>query len=358
MTRTRPWFPWLRLNGARGLSGVIAGLCLSTGLSAQESGGAAGPQTADPPKLSLSTKSWDFGTRWTGQECQTIVRLRNTGGSTLRVVDVRANCGCTVPSVSGDLVAPGEDAELTIRYDTRRHTPQPKRTVFIQTNEPGSPTHEIQVTGQVRPFVEITPGAGPDFGQLMPDEKTSRTVVIRSLYSKPLDLRLRSVTDEAFRVHLQELEPGKRWQLDMFTSPPLPFGALPSLVFETGVIEVPELHVPVVGMVRSRVSITPETLHVPPGAPSAERTLRLIVRSGNPVQITAIEASQPEIQARVSDTPPKRLSKSDTNHVTAIEVKVEPIAAIRDGATLTIRTDDPECPELKVSVVVGYPKPN
>ena len=62
----------------------------------------------------------DYGTIEKGSDGMRVFTFTNTGNAPLIISDVKASCGCTVPTYSKEAILPGEDGEIEVKYDTKR----------------------------------------------------------------------------------------------------------------------------------------------------------------------------------------------------------------------------------------------
>jgi hypothetical protein len=107
------------------------------------------------PKLEFETEQVDFGTIAQDSEPFRTIKIKNVGDTPLLITNARGSCGCTVPTVPKKPIAPGESAEMKVRYDTKR-LGAINKTVTLTTNEK-NPTKTIRVVGQIEPKPEGTP---------------------------------------------------------------------------------------------------------------------------------------------------------------------------------------------------------
>lgn len=63
-----------------------------------------------------------------------IFTFYNTGDEPLIVSGARANCGCTTPKLSADIVAPGDSATLSVTYDPAGRPGRFEKRVYVDTN--------------------------------------------------------------------------------------------------------------------------------------------------------------------------------------------------------------------------------
>ena len=113
---------------------------------------AAAP-TADGPVVSFDKLSHDFGTINEGEVVETVFTLTNTGNSDLIILNARGSCGCTVPDYPKDQpIAPGDSAEVTVKFDSNNKPNANNRSVTFTTN-----TEKGREVVQIRTFVTPDP---------------------------------------------------------------------------------------------------------------------------------------------------------------------------------------------------------
>ena len=81
--------------------------------------GSAAPPTGltGPGRLVFEETTADFGRLTENEERTRRLSFRNAGGTTLRIVDLKGTCGCTIPQMPKRVWAPGEEGELTVTFD-------------------------------------------------------------------------------------------------------------------------------------------------------------------------------------------------------------------------------------------------
>ena len=109
--------------------------------------------TADGPVVSFDKLSHDFGTINEGEVVETVFTLTNTGNSDLIILNARGSCGCTVPDYPKDQpIAPGDSAEVTVKFDSNNKPNANNRSVTFTTN-----TEKGREVVQIRTFVTPDP---------------------------------------------------------------------------------------------------------------------------------------------------------------------------------------------------------
>lgn len=109
--------------------------------------------TADGPVMTFDKLSHDFGTINEGEVVETVFTLTNTGTSDLIILNARGSCGCTVPDYPKDQpIAPGDSAEVTVKFDSNNKPNANNRSVTFTTN-----TEKGREVVQIRTFVTPDP---------------------------------------------------------------------------------------------------------------------------------------------------------------------------------------------------------
>ena len=84
----------------------------------------------------------------------------NTGDEPLVVTGARANCGCTTPKTSANIVEAGDSATLTVTYDPGGRPGRFEKNVFVDTNT-ADPRSTLTIRGVVVGSPETLKGRYP-----------------------------------------------------------------------------------------------------------------------------------------------------------------------------------------------------
>ena len=106
-------------------------------------------KSTDGPRVRLDRTIHDFGVvPQYGGVVNAIFAIYNDGADILKIGDITTSCSCTSATISSNAIAPGDKAELIVKFDPDFHE-EPlgvfKRTVFIPTNDPNMPEVEIVI---------------------------------------------------------------------------------------------------------------------------------------------------------------------------------------------------------------------
>lgn len=98
--------------------------------------------------MSFETTSYDFGKIKEGEKVSYSFKFKNTGKSPLIVSDATASCGCTVPEKPDHPVAPGEDGEIKVVFNSTGKQGLQNKAVTITSNAQPA-TVQLYLTGEV-----------------------------------------------------------------------------------------------------------------------------------------------------------------------------------------------------------------
>lgn len=119
----------------------------------------AGPHNVLVPEISIAEKEFNFGKVAEGTEVRHVFKLTNKGQKALKIFKTDVKCGCTVPKLSKDLIAPGETVDLEIVMDTSMKQGSISKPVTITSNDPLHRQSVILLKAQVRsPHADLGSG--------------------------------------------------------------------------------------------------------------------------------------------------------------------------------------------------------
>lgn len=146
---------------------------------------------AGPPIIEVSPGSVDFGVLQAAQdELAVVVAIQNVGEQDLAIDDLFVDhVAFDVAFTDSVLVPEGQVVEATVTF-----SPQQQETyegsLFIDSNDPSSPTVEVPLTGDTyRPELTLGP-AEHDFGTLLLGESDSVTLTLENIGEAPAEVEL------------------------------------------------------------------------------------------------------------------------------------------------------------------------
>jgi hypothetical protein len=287
----------------------------------------------------------DAGTVAKGQLVQATFVVKNGGGSDLVISDARPSCGCTVASFD-KVIKPGAEGKIVSSVDTKSFSGPISKSVLIVSNDPERPQMNLFIKALVKPYVDVLPQAfvrfsvikGDNSGQdviLLSEEKGFHPTIAET--SQPYVKAEILPTGDKDKIAGRT---GDQYKLHINVTPDAPEGLLNAPIrVATGVAQQPTVEIPVSGIVRPRVSVTPVTVNFGNFTAGKDPITRNIIVTNNkpalPVKVTRAEVSVPGF---VTDVVPTQEGISYTVVVKASE-KVKKGAL--DG-TVKLFTSDKE----------------
>ena len=107
-------------------------------------------QQALAPKLMITKKVHDFGKIEQGTTASTIFVLVTNGKSELNIRKTHASCGCTIASLNSDVIAPGEELELGVTFNSAGRRGNQQKSITIYSNDPATPVQRVTIKALVR----------------------------------------------------------------------------------------------------------------------------------------------------------------------------------------------------------------
>jgi hypothetical protein len=89
---------------------------------------------SDLPKIQFEKLEHDFGILLQGEKVTYSFKFKNTGKQELIVKDASASCGCTVPKFTTKPIAPGEQGEIEVIFNSANRTGRQVKTITVWSN--------------------------------------------------------------------------------------------------------------------------------------------------------------------------------------------------------------------------------
>jgi len=288
---------------------ALAALVATAALHAQSAPPAKGKsadtkQAAKPvaaPKIEVNPETRDAGTVAKGQIIDATFVIKNTGGSDLIITDARPGCGCTVASFDKTVKA-GEEGKVVSHVDTKTFSGPIAKSILLVSNDPDRPQINLFIKAVVKPFVDVLPNPYVRFSVIKGDSDSQNVILLSDEKTfKP------SVAEAAQPYVKAELSPagekdkipghtGDQYKLKLTVTGDAPEGLLNAPVrITTGVTQQPQVEIPVAGIVRARVQVTPVLVNFGNFTAGKDPITRNIIVTNNkptvPIKITKAEVS-------------------------------------------------------------------
>lgn len=101
------------------------------------------------PKLVLKESSFDFGNIKQGKTVSHTFVVSNKGEALLKILDVKASCGCTAVAPEKKELKPGESTNVVVKFNSTGREGKQTKTVTITSNDPQNSKSIITFTGNI-----------------------------------------------------------------------------------------------------------------------------------------------------------------------------------------------------------------
>jgi len=253
------------------------------------------------PRIDITPETKDAGVIPKGQVIDATFIIKNTGGSDLVLTDARPGCGCTVASFD-KIIKPGEEGKVISHVDTKTFSGPIAKSILVVSNDPDRPQVNLFIKAIVKPFVDVLPNAYVRFSVikgdtdsqnviLVSEEKTFKPVVAEA--AQPYVKAQITPAGEKDRV---SGHPGDQYLLKLTVTGEAPEGLLNAPIrITTGVSQQPSIEVPVAGIIRARLQVTPVLVNFGNFTAGKDPITRNIIVTNNkpavPIKVTKAEAS-------------------------------------------------------------------
>ncbi len=116
----------------------------------------AKPATRSLARMDFARKYHDFGAMMDDESHHTEFKFTNTGSEPLEILNIRADCGCTVPEMDKKRYEPGESGTVNVTLNPEGKSGSFERRVTILTNDANGAS-ELVIAAAVTPIVEVVP---------------------------------------------------------------------------------------------------------------------------------------------------------------------------------------------------------
>ena len=82
----------------------------------------------------LGKENINFGNIIEGEEVNIEFRIKNTGKGDLIIANAKSSCGCTVAELPKKLLAPGEEGEIEVIFDSENRIGKQRKNITLMTN--------------------------------------------------------------------------------------------------------------------------------------------------------------------------------------------------------------------------------
>ena len=323
--------------GVNGLSSDPA----STGVPSSLEG--IGGATSGTPKAEVTGKVYDFGSVLNAVPVAHVFKIHNAGMGTLIIGGVQTSCGCTAAKPTRNQLAPGEDSDIAVTFDTRFDKGPATRTITVSTNDPAAKSIVLTIKGDVKVQVDATP-AQVAFGDVKHGTDQTRQVLLNDLVAgtdptkPPQEFKVQSMTNASLNIKVAAAPrtDGKAGAaLTVTLLPTMPIGAFDDTI-KVATSRAP-VDITVFGNVQGDITVKPAQVSfgVVPHRQGTLRFVRLVNAGTRPMKVTGVTSSNVSVSATAEPV------EAGKEYKITLELRPNtPDGALR--GQLAITTDDPQ----------------
>ena len=94
--------------------------------------------------------TWDFGRIKFGEVAKHVFVYKNDSPVDLNIKGTNASCGCTVSKVDKQKLAPGEEANLEVAFNSLGYSGEVQQFVYMNTDSRDNPVVKFTVKADVK----------------------------------------------------------------------------------------------------------------------------------------------------------------------------------------------------------------
>jgi hypothetical protein len=304
----------------------------------------------------------EFGQAVQGDRVERAFRFKNAGRAPLTITRVKASCGCTAALASKSSLAPGEEGEIRLAFDTRDRMGFQSIEVQVFSNdaeekdlgpEAGGNVTVLRLRGEVTNLLSVMPMSFyfESFQRGKPAERRITVLAVDRPEVKALALETPAPW---LRARTEPFKRGAKtgFEVVLEVAPDAPIGKIDGAVsITTDHPRQKTLRVGAFGAIHGAVVAFPERIEMHPGALEGERspTVHLLrIAEGGALAVDGVEAP-PGVVAEVVDVVPGR--RAEVTLSLAKDARPGPFAGV-----LRIFLRDAEQPVFEVPVTGLVPR--
>ncbi|UCG49909.1 MAG: DUF1573 domain-containing protein [Phycisphaerales bacterium] len=159
------------------------------------------PQESNPePRIRFEKIVHDFGDVGPGSANTCEFRFMNVGKGTLRITNVTAPCGCTVPELKKKDYKPGESGLLRVTYTASTLPGVARKYAYVHSNDKQAPKVTLTITAKITPKVTYEPKR---LNILLKDDKPEcPQITLTSADGKPFSVTAFTVAGNAITAEI------------------------------------------------------------------------------------------------------------------------------------------------------------
>ncbi|MEQ8574775.1 MAG: DUF1573 domain-containing protein [Fulvivirga sp.] len=105
------------------------------------------------PEIAFAEEKFEFGDIYQGDKVEHVFKFENVGTETLVITNVQTTCGCTVPAWPRDPIAPGQETEIKVVFNSAGKIGRVTKVITIVSNAV-NPNSKVTIVTNILPKKE------------------------------------------------------------------------------------------------------------------------------------------------------------------------------------------------------------
>jgi hypothetical protein len=332
-----------RLTSYAGRAGLLcAGLALSLLRPVQADPTSPVASAAPHPVIEVRELSKDGGTVEEGTTLHFQFTVANRGKTDLELKDVKPSCGCTVPHWD-KVVKPGKEGIIEAEVRTVNFRGAIAKHLTVISNDPEHPQLDLTLTAKVTPLIQITPGTVALLS--LEDNTATQEFRLERTGNRPMKIVQVVATQPYLKTSLTALPGGSAYRIAITATADTPLGRTTApVVVRT---DVPKAENQTLVLILDRGIVAQPSMvfwSVPPGQlASPLQNVVTISRRGGKFHVTGATVDDPKVTAKLETAREGLEYRVSVTYAGGWDAGMV-------QKTLTLTTDDPKQPIIKVPV--------
>jgi len=298
------------------------------------------------PRLQVDASHHDFGPVPPDTLQVHRYKATNTGPVPLTILKVQPVCGCTTMVLGKAVLAPGEDTEVEVTFNTAGQQGQVRKSLNIETDDPAVPIQTLTFEADVLADLKNGPRSVSFHDLARPDRRTA-SIRLESTTGKPIHLDKVELSEAPWLGVTTREEGLELWVDFTLVAEKLPAARLhgtDTAILLTTNPRPSTTRLAVEWDLLPPVTVAPERVSwSQPSGREARMPLTLHSRTDTPFRILSVRTSNPLLE--VQGVAPK----AAVSHQIVVVLSAKAPPSIYDEA-VTLTLDTPGHPELDIRV--------
>lgn len=299
------------------------------------------------PRLIVDSPQQDMGQVKPGAAGQYTLFLRNAGQQPLALNSVTASDDLKVDPGYAKTVQPNASVGIKCTYTAPKQPGVFRRTITIASNDPMRAQTVVNLSGTVRPFVQLDPISGVDFGRRPPTFSMDRMASLYYNGEGSINFLSAESNSPKFEARIQPIQRNPNNVMLIVTAhPPFDQGEHKAIItVKSDCKEQPVVQVPVTLFQPARVDVAPTAITISKMPRIQDATVSITNNGTSSIAMLDVKASSQKIHWQFYPEPDGMSYRLKVTLPAGF-------AAAPEGDKITVRTNDSEFGEIVIPIKV------